>query len=78
MRGKSTFFVRLKNRYSLSIELLSPLPSLVAQRVKRLPANVGDQVQIQGQEGNGKPLQCSCLDGGAWEATVHGTAKSQT
>ena len=33
-------------------------------------------------EGNGNPLQCFCLenprDGGAWWATVHGVAKSQT
>ena len=33
-------------------------------------------------EGNGTPLQYSCLenpmDGGAWWATVHGLAKSQT
>ena len=33
-------------------------------------------------EGNGTPLQYSCLenpmDGGAWEAVVHGVAKSQT
>ena len=33
-------------------------------------------------EGNGNPLQYSCLenpmDGGAWRATVHGVAKSQT
>ena len=32
-------------------------------------------------EGNGNPLQCSCLenprDGGAWWAAVHGVAKSQ-
>ena len=32
-------------------------------------------------EGNGNPLQNSCLenpmDGGAWQATVHGVAKSQ-
>ena len=32
--------------------------------------------------GNGKPLQYSCLeysmDRGAWRATVHGVAKSQT
>ena len=31
-------------------------------------------------EGNGNPLQCSCLensmDGGAWKAAVHGVAKS--
>ena len=34
------------------------------------------------REGNGKPLQYSCLenpmDGGAWWAAVHGVAKSQT
>ena len=33
-------------------------------------------------EGNGNPLQCSCLGNpinrGAWWATVHGVAKSQT
>ena len=33
-------------------------------------------------EGNGTPLQCSCLenpmDGGAWWAAVHGVAKSRT
>ena len=33
-------------------------------------------------EGNGKPLQYSCLenpmDGGAWWATVHGVTKNQT
>ena len=32
-------------------------------------------------EGNGNPLQCSCLenprDGGAWWATVYGVAQSQ-
>ena len=33
-------------------------------------------------EGNGNPLQCSCLenprDGGAWWATVNGVAQSRT
>ena len=33
-------------------------------------------------EGNGNPLQCSCLenprDGGAWWASVYGVAQSQT
>ena len=49
--------------------------------------NAGDPGSISGLgkslgEGNGNPLQCSCLenltDGGAWGATVHGVAKSQT
>ena len=34
------------------------------------------------EEGSGTPLQYSCpenpMDGGAWRATVHGVAKSQT
>ena len=33
-------------------------------------------------EGNGNPLQYSCLenpmDGGAWQARIHGAKKSQT
>ena len=36
---------------------------------------------IKIREGNGTPLQYSCLEnpmgGGAWQATVHGVAKSQ-
>ena len=48
---------------------------------------MGDLGSIPGSgrspgEGNGNPLQYSCLenfmDGGAWWATVHGVAKSQT
>ena len=41
-------------------------------------------IYYRGQEGegNGTPLQYTCLenpmDGGAWYATVHGVAKSQT
>ena len=38
--------------------------------------------QLNGREGNGNPLQYSCLgnlmDRGAWWATVHEVAKSQT
>ena len=39
--------------------------------------------EIKGNgEGNGTPLQCSCLenpmDGGAWWAVVHGIAQSRT
>ena len=60
--------------------------------VKNLPANaiagdVRDMPLIPGlgrfsQEGNGNPLQYSCLenpmDRGAWKATVHGVTKSWT
>ena len=53
--------------------------------VKNPPANAGDMDLIPGLgrslgEGNGSPLQCSCLenpmDRGAWRATVHEVAKS--
>jgi len=58
--------------------------------VKNSPANsgdAGDMGSIPGLGrspggGNGSPLQYSCLgnpiDRGAWLATVHGIAKSQT
>ena len=58
----------------------------MAQRLK--PAcNAGDLGSIPGSgkfpgEGNGNPLHYSCLENpmgrGAWWATVHGVAKSQT
>ena len=49
--------------------------------------NAGDPGSIPGSErspgeGNGNPLQYSCLenpmDGGAWRATVHGVTESDT
>ena len=52
--------------------------------VKNLTANARDTGSIPGsgrspEEGNGSPLQFSCLgnpvDRGAWQATVHGVAK---
>ena len=55
--------------------------------VKNLPVNVGEAGLILGGEkspgeGNGNPLQYSCLgnpmDRGACQATVHGDSKSQT
>ena len=54
---------------------------------KASACNMGDLGSIPGLgrspgEGNGNPLQYSCLenprDGGTWKATVHGVAKSQT
>ena len=54
---------------------------------KASACNAGDPGSTPGLgrspgEGNGTPLQYSCLenpmDGGAWWATVHGVAKSQT
>ena len=55
--------------------------------VKNLPANAKDMGSIPGLErspgeGNGNPLQYSCLenpkDRGAWQATDHGVTKSWT
>ena len=58
--------------------------------VKNLPANPGDirdAISISGLgrypgEGNGNPLQYSCLenpmDRGAWQAIVHRVAQSRT
>ena len=52
--------------------------------VRNLPANAGDEGLIPGPgrtpgEGNGNPLQYSCLenpmDRGAWRATVYAVAK---
>ena len=54
---------------------------------KESTCNAGDAGSIPGLgkfsgEGNGSPLQYSCLknpmDRGAWWATVHGVTKSQT
>ena len=58
--------------------------------VENMPANAGDirnEGLIPGMgrspgEGNGNPLQYSCLENsmkrGAWQATVHRVAKRQT
>ena len=60
---------------------------LMAQLVKESACKVGDQGSIPESgrcpgEGNGNPLQYSCLDNpmdrGAWRATVHGVTKSRT
>ena len=54
---------------------------------KESACNAGDPSSVPGLgrspgEGNGNPLQYSCLDNpmdrGAWRAIVHGLAKSQT
>ena len=55
--------------------------------VKNSPANAGDPGWIPGlgrspEEGNGNPLQYSCLenpvDRGAWHAAVHGVKRDTT
>ena len=76
-----------------SAEVLgTPLSSLVlgfsgGSVVKNPPSNLGDGDWTPGSrrspgEGNGNPLQYSCLenpmDRGAWLVTVHGVTKSWT
>ena len=74
----------------ISLISCSHRASQVVLVVKNLLASAGkakDKGLITGSGrfpggGNGNPLQYSCLknsmDGGAWQATVHGVAKSQT
>ena len=71
---------------SIFVKVLEIWASLVAQMVKAPACNAGDPGSIPGMgrtpgDGNGNPLQYSCLenpmDGEAWQATVHGVAKSQ-
>ena len=82
---------RNKGHHFLFVELIAFClfkgASLVAQMVKNPPANAGDWSSIAGlgqspREGNGSPPQYSCLenpmDREAWQATVHGVAKSWT
>ena len=73
-------------------EVGKPWASLVAQMVKNLPAIQETWVRshldlipglgISPGEGNGNPLQYSCLENSmnrrAWWATVHGVAKNRT
>ena len=67
--------------------IISEWASQVALVVKNLSASAGNAVSISGSErssgeGNGKPLQYSCLgnpmDRGAWWVTIHGVANSWT
>ena len=57
--------------------------------VQNLPANaemwvwsLGQEDPLEKEQGNGNPLQYSCLENpmarGSWRATVHGVAKNQT
>ena len=68
--------------FSGSVQFLKGLPWWLSS--KEFTCNAGDASSDPGLgrspgEGNGNPLQYSCLgnpmDGGAWQATVHGVAK---
>ena len=85
--------VCIYNIYTVTCQHLNILQDVaiegnwVTQMVKASACNAGDPGLIPGWgrssgEGNGNPLQYSCLenstDGGAWWATVHGVAKGRT
>ena len=75
------------SRSDLNVFFLKPWTSLVAQTVKHLAYNARYLGSIPGSgrssgEGNGNPLQYSCLenplDRGTWWATVHWVAELDT
>ena len=84
MRYSSPFLIPGKYQINVAFLYLGFSGSL---EVKASAWNAGDLGSIPGLgrspgEGNGNPLQYSCLenpmDRGAWLATVHGVAKSRT
>ena len=89
--GDAVFFLRIKHS-SISQEdhsmpeNLFPSKNMVSVG-KESTCNAGDLGLTRGSgrtsgEGNGNPFQCTCLgnpvDRGAWWASVHGVAESQT
>ena len=68
-----------KSRGWRSLEGCSPWGRKESDTTERLPFHLS--LSCIG-EGNGDPLQCSCLenprDGGAWWAAVDGVAQSRT
>ena len=77
-------FPRPYSRFSLVTYFIHSINGLV---VKNLPPNAGDNgsiplLGISPEEGDGNPLQYSCLgnpmDREAWWATIHRVAKSRT
>ena len=75
------------SQYSFNLRCSSLWASQAAKSPAANAGDAGDAGSVPGAgrcpaEGNGNPPQCSCLgnpsDRGAWWATVHGVAKSQT
>ena len=82
MNGKTSFL--LSSSPTNQPTIYSCMYSLTAQTIENLLAMQKTRIPGLGRslrEGNGYPLQYSCLensmDRGAWWATVHGVAKSQ-
>ena len=81
---------RFHRKENIKLIFFSIIYLLIGLVVKNPPTNAGDlrdtgsipRLRRHPVEGHGNPLQYSCLenpmDRGAWWATVHGVAKSQT
>ena len=74
------FIVQLSHPYMTIGKTIALTIWTFVSKVMSLLLNMLSRLVIG--EGNGKPLQYSCLenpmDGGAWWAAVHGVAKNQT
>ena len=78
----------IKNIKYLGINLTKEVKDLYNENYKTLQKEIKEDINkieispVHGREGNGTPLQYSCLenpmDGGAWWAAVHGVATSRT
>ena len=79
-RGKQ---IQTLKKYLLHLRQITVSSMTEGIKYNQLPAGWSAILGIQGWEGNGNPLQCSCLenpmDGGPGGLyVVHGVAKSQT
>ena len=78
--GTAFFIVQLSHLYMTTGKTIALTRWTFVGKVMSLLFNTLSRLVIR--EGNGTPLQYSCLenpmDRGAWEAAVHGVAKSRT
>ena len=74
------FIVQLSHPYMTTGKTITLSIETFVRKLKYLLFNTLSRLVIG--EGNGNPLQCSCLenprDGGAWWAAVYGVTQSQT
>ena len=79
-RCLACFIVQLSHPYMTTGKIIALTRWTFVDKVMSLLFNMLSRLVIG--EGNGNPLQYSCLenpmDGGAWEAAVHGVAEGQT
>ena len=79
LRCSAFFIVQLSHPYMTAGKTIALTRRTFVDKVMSLLFNMMSRLLIR--EGNGNPLQYSCLenpmDGGAWLATVHGVAEGQ-